>query len=81
MRVLAVILGVILFLIAFWQMDAQRRAKGRGRLNRILTDFGGGSFEEGVKSSFRQHAHGCLAQLFGTIGLVLIIGALCVGGE
>ena len=66
---------------AFWQFDAQRRAKGRARLNGILTDFGGGSFGEGVRSSVKQFAHGCLAQIAGTIGVVLILGALFAESE
>ena len=79
MRVLAFIIGIIFILLALWQQNETRRSKGRERLNDILTDFGGGGFEEGVKSSAGATAHGCLAKIFGWIGLLAILFALVSG--
>ena len=79
MRILAFIIGMVFIVLALWQQNEQRRSKGRGRLNDILTDFGGGSFEEGVKSSARATMHGCLTKIFGWIGLLAILFALFSG--
>ncbi len=71
-----IIIGIIFIVLAIWQHNEVRRSKGRGRLNDILTDFGGGSFEEGVRSSVGTVAHGCLAKILGLIGLIAILCAL-----
>lgn len=79
MRVLAFIIGVAFIGLALWQQDEEKRSKGRGRLNDILTDFGGGSFEEGVRASVGSGAHGCLTKIFGWFGLLAILYALASG--
>ena len=80
MRILAFIIGIVFIVLALWQQNEQRRSRGRGRLNDILTDFGGGSFEEGVRSSAGATAHGCITKIFGWKGLISIHFAL-VSGE
>lgn len=50
--IVALIAGGILILIAWGHSDEERRQRGRWRTNRILTDFGGGSFGEGVSAMF-----------------------------
>ena len=79
MRILAFIIGIVFIVLALWQQNELRRSKGRGRLNDILSDFGGGSFEEGVRSSAEATAHGCLTKIFGWIGLISILFALFSG--
>ena len=39
--------------------DQQKRAKGRGNMNDLLTNFGGGSFKNEVKSEASQVGYGC----------------------
>lgn len=79
MRILAFIVGGVFIALALWQQNEQRRSKGRGRLNDILTDFGGGSFGEGVRSSACATAHGCLTKILGWAGLIAILFALLSG--
>ena len=81
MAIVSFIIGVIFFFLAFRQMDAQDRAKGRRRLNKILTDFGGGSFEEGVKSSLWQYVHGMLLHIFFFFFLIAITAAIKLYAE
>ena len=79
MRILAFIIGIIFIILALGQQNEERRSKGKGRLNDILTDFGGGSFEEGVRSSAGAIAHGCLTKIFGSLGMIAILYALFSG--
>ena len=79
MRILAFIVGIVFIALALWQQNEQRRSMGRGRLNDILTDFGGGSFAEGVRSSAGATMHGCLTKIFGLIGFLAIFFALFSG--
>ena len=72
MNILLAIIGVLFVSLALWQGDESRRAKGRGRVNDILTDYGGGSFSEFIKSLIAEKAHGCLAQILGLIGLIML---------
>ena len=73
--IVALIVGGILILIALGHLDEERRQRGRGRTNRILTDFGGGSFGEGVSAMFGEWTHGCLSKVFGILGIACVIFA------
>ena len=73
--IVALIGGAILILIAWGHSDEERRQRGRARTNQILTDFGGGSFGEGVSAMFGEWTHGCLSNVFGLLGIACIIFA------
>ena len=73
--IVALVVGAILILIAWGHASEERRQKGRGRTNRILTDFGGGSFGEEIRSIFGAWTHGCLSQVFFLLGIACIIFA------
>ena len=49
--------------------------------NKILTDFGGGSFEEGGKSSLWQYVHGMLLHIFFWCGVIAIAAAIKLYAE
>ena len=65
--------GGILVFKGVEHYDSERRARGRRRLNRILTDFGGGSFKDGVHAAVSEKAHGCLSTVLVIVGLACII--------
>ena len=65
--------GGFLIFKGFEHFDSERRARGRKRLNRILTDFGGGSFKTGIQAAVSEKAHGCLSTMLVMIGLACII--------
>lgn len=71
--VLLIAAGGFLVFQAAKHCDAGRRAHGQGRLNNILTDFGGGSFKEGVAATVSEKAHGCLSTVFFVLGLICIL--------
>ena len=52
--------------------DSKQRARGRRRLNRILTDFGGGSFKDGVEAAVSEKVHGLLSMVLVMVGLACI---------
>ena len=65
--------GGFLVFKGFEHFDAERRARGRKRLNRILTDFGGGSFKDGIAAAVGEKAHGCLSTILVVVGLACVI--------
>ena len=79
--IVALIVGAILILISWGHSDEERRQRGRARTNRILTDFGEGSFSEGVSATVGEWKHGCLSKVFGVLGIACIIFAFksCTG--
>ena len=74
--ILAVIIGAVVLFFALAAQDEERRAKGRGRLNDILTDFGGGSFQEKVESKVSEVKFGCLQKILFWSGLVVVFALL-----
>ena len=72
---IAVIVGGILFIFALQHADEGQRQQGRGRMNRLLTNFGGGSFGEGVRATFGELTHNCLSGVFWFLCLVCLIFA------
>ena len=85
MGVVLLVVGGILSLIAVGHKDEERRARGRGRANRILTDYGGGSFSEGITSMLSEWTHGCLSQVIFLVGLACLLlsfkSCFCDHGE
>lgn len=82
MSTLSFIIGVVAIVMALgvvgWIQDGIKRAEGRKRRNDLLTEFGYGSFGDGVKASAESAAWGCFGKIFALVALGVV--GLCFRG-